>query len=366
MDNRSKEYARIRRWLWLADEAVSLGLLAGLLISGVAQQVGQWTLTQTPAWPLQVALYAGFLGLVSSVVLFPLESFGGFFLERRFGLTTQTFGGWLVDHGKQLAVGGILGLAMIELLSFFLRARPENWWIWAGFGWMAGSVLLTRVAPVWIIPLFYKQKPMQDLQLKEQLDQLLERCAIPVRGIFEINLSRTTRKANACLCGMGRSRRVLLSDTLLDRYPPEEVQVVLAHEVGHHRGHHIRTLILASGIGIFFSSFLIHRTAGAVMAPLGLAGWSDLAVLPLIGLGFGLTGLVLMPVLNGLSRRLEAQADRFALEKTGNASAFIGAMRRLAEQNLAEIDPPRWVEWLFYDHPAIARRIAMAERVPNQ
>lgn len=362
MDDRSKRYARIRRWLWLAELAASTGLLAFLLLSGIAQRLGEWTLQRVSAWPLQVALYTAILWLGFTLLFFPLDGFRGFFLEHRFGLSTQKFGGWLADTLKQLAIGGLMGLALVEALAFLLRETPRHWWAWAAVGWIFWSVLLTRLAPIWLIPIFYRQKPLEDARLKERLERLMERCSTPVRGIFEINLSRTTRKANACLCGMGSSRRVLISDTLLTAYPPEEVEVVLAHEVGHHRRHHIGILILAGSAAVGLSCFAVDRAARAAMRPLGLAGWEDLAVLPLLALGLTLANLLLMPALNGLSRRLEAQADRFALEKSGRPAAFIGAMRRLAEQNLAEIKPPGWVEWMFYDHPSIGRRIEMAER----
>ena len=359
---RSKEYARIRRQLWVAELLASLGLLLTLLISGVGQRLGAAVLRQTDFWPAQVAAYAGILWLGAALLLFPFDLYRGFFLERRFHLSDQTFGCWLKDSLKQLVLGGFLGGAVVEMLGFLLRKTGPTWWIWAALGWIFWSVLLARVAPQWLIPLFYKQKPLENPQLKEQLERLLERCSTPVRGIFEINLSRTTRKANACLCGMGNSRRVLISDTLLSTYPAEEVEAVLAHEVGHHRLRHIGILILASGAAVGLSAFAVDRAAQWALGPLGLTGWSDLAALPLLALGFTLANLLLMPVLNGLSRRLEADADRFALEKSGRPAAFMAAMRRLADQNLAETDPPGWVEWLFYDHPAIARRIRMAEQ----
>ena len=183
-----------------------------------------------------------------------------------------------------------------------------------------------------------------------------------MQGIFELNLSKTTRKANACLCGLGRTRRVLVSDTLLTAYPPEEVEVVLAHELGHHRLRHIGILILVSTAATGVGCFWVDRAIRRLISPLGLTGLDDLSVLPLTALGLFLAGLLLLPLTQGISRFLERQADRFALQQTGNPQAFIATMRRLAGQNLAEIDPPRWVEWLLYDHPSIRKRIALAEQ----
>lgn len=358
---RSKQYARFRRALWGVELFLTLGLLAGAVALGGTRFLAVWAESQVSAWPLRVALYGGMGGAAATLIFFPLDWFRGFWLEHRFGLSTQTLGPWVRDQLKQWAVGALLGGIVLEGLSLLLRKTPQSWWLWAAGLWMVWSVLLTRLAPRWLIPLFYRQSPINDLALKQRLERLLARCATPVHGIFEINLSRTTRKANACLCGMGASRRVLISDTLLSGYPPEEIEVVLAHEIGHHQKRHIRWLILAGSVSTGAACFAVDRALRMSWGPLGLRGLDDLAALPVIGLGLLAAQLLLAPVLNGFSRRLEADADRFALDQTGQPIAFESAMRRLAEQNLAEIEPPRWVEWYFYDHPSIGRRIAMAQ-----
>jgi STE24 endopeptidase len=358
---RAKAYARVRRRLGLAEFALSVGFLLALLGSGGAVAWANVVERRFHAWPLQVLLYAGGLWLLFAVLSFPLDFHRGWRLERRYGLSTQRGRDWLKDYFKQLAIAGALGLFLVEGLVFLLREDPSRWWIWAALGWVAWSVLLTRVAPQWLIPLFYRQKPLEDLRLKEALIRLLEQCSTPVQGLFEINLSRTTRKANACLCGMGASRRVLISDTLLSAYPAEEIEVVLAHEVGHHRLHHIGILILLSSLAVGISCIGVDRAIRAASVHFVLGPLGALSTLPLMALAFTAMNLLLLPALNGLSRRLEAQADRFALEKTGDPGAFTRAMRRLASQNLSEIQPPHWVEWVFYDHPSVGRRIAMAE-----
>lgn len=341
---------------------LTFGLLAGAIAFGWTVRLATWAEGQGSSWPLQVALYGGSLWLALTLLTFPFAWIRGFQIEHRFGLSTQTFGDWFKDHLKEEAVGLALGALVLEGLALLLRSSPGHWWFWAALLWIAWSVLLTRVAPQWLIPLFYRQRPVEDAALKQRLQELLRRCATPVHGIFEINLSRTTRKANACLCGMGASKRVLISDTLLSHYPPEEIEVVLAHEVGHHRKRHIASLILASSITTGLACWAVDRLLRMNLSALGLRGLQDLAALPAIGLGLSAARLLLAPLLNGLSRRLEAEADRFALEQTARPAAFVSAMRRLAEQNLAEVEPPRWVEWYFYDHPSIARRIAMAQR----
>ena len=356
-----KAYARIRRRFWLLEMALSLGTTAAFIASGWAQRVAGRVEGLADPWPLQVAAYAGLLWLATVILFLPLDWFQGYRLEHRFGLSNHTLASWLKDHAKQLALSALFGLVAVESLSLILRLSPQRWWLWTAAAWFGWSVVLTRIFPTLLIPLFYRQKPVEDPALTGRLRQFLEECGAPVRGVFEVNLSRTTKKANACLCGMGATRRVLLSDTLLSGYPEPEIEVVLAHEVGHHRLHHLGISLAAGAAATAASCLLVDRAARAALGPLGIAGLASLATLPLIGLGLGLANLALMPATNGLSRILERQADRFALEKTGDAASFIGAMRRLAEQNLAELQPPHWVEWLLYDHPPIAKRLAMAE-----
>ena len=358
----ASRYAAWKRRFWLAELALTAATFWILLSGGIAVEWGRWVTAHFSSPALQAAVYAGLLWAASLLLSFPLDWVRGFRLEHRFGLSTQTFGDWLKDYAKQAALAAGMGLLVVETLSFLFRSAPERWWIWAAAAWIAWEILLTRMGPILLIPLFYKQEPLETGSVRQRLEGLLARCGTQVQGIFSVNLSRTTRKANACLCGLGRSRRVLVSDTLLSQYPPEEIEAVLAHELGHHRLGHIGILLGVSAAAVGLSCFWVDRWARGWMPGLGISGLSDLAALPLIGFGLFLSGLLLMPVTQWLSRRLERQADRFALEQTGNPAAFIGTMRRLAEQNLAEEKPPLWVEWLLYDHPPIFRRIAMAER----
>jgi STE24 endopeptidase len=360
-------YAALKRRLWLADLGLTLGLFCILIFSGLAVRWGHWVETRAGPWPLQVALYAGILWAAAALAGFPLDWVRGFRLEHRFGLSTQSFGSWLKDHSKGLALGGLMGLGIAEGLELLLRAAPAHWWLWVAAAWMAWGALLTQAAPTLLIPLFYKQQPLEQGPARERLEALLARCKTRVHGIFSVNLSRTTRKANACLCGLGGSRRVLLSDTLLSRYPVEEIEVVLAHELGHHRLRHIGIGISLSAAAAGLSCFGVDRLARGWLAGLGIAGLADLPALVVLGFGLFLAGLLLMPITQGISRRLERQADQFALDQTRNPAAFITAMRRLAEQKLAEQNPPLWAEWLLYDHPPISKRIKLAQQwVPGQ
>ena len=352
----------MKRKFWLADLGLSLALFCVLIFGGFASRWASWVAGHAGPWPLQVAIFAGALWAISVGASFPLDWIRGFRLEHRFGLSTQNFSDWLKDHAKGLALGAAMGLLIAEGLSLLLRAAPGRWWIWAAAAWTVWGMLLTWIFPMLLIPLFYKQVPLEKGPVREKLETLLAKSGTRVQDIFSLNLSRTTRKANACLCGLGGSRRVLLSDTLLSRYPIEEIEVVLAHELGHHCLRHIGIGIALSAAAAGLSCFAVDLWAKGAMPGLGIAGFSDLAALVLLGFGLFVAGLLLMPVTQWVSRRLERQADRFALEQTRDSAAFIRAMRRLAEQNLAEESPPLWVEWLLYDHPPIAKRIRLAEQ----
>lgn len=355
-------YARWKRRLLLIETGLTGLLTLFFLFSGWAFLLQEWVLARLPGpWALQVTVYGSVCWAATALFSFPLDWFGSFLLEHRFSLSTQKFPQWLVDYAKHLGLGAVFGLVLVESLSLILRLSPQGWWLWATLFYVGLSVFMARVLPIWLIPIFYRQKPLADENLRSRLSAFVAGCGTRVAGIYEINLSRTTKKANACLCGLGKTRRVLISDTLINSYPVEEVEVVLAHEIGHHRLHHIPILILTSAAAAAASFSAVDWAARRFFFRLAIGDLSDLAALPLIGLGLFIANILLLPATNGISRFLEKQADRFALRKTRNPQAFIAAMRRLAEQNLSELQPPRWVEWVYYDHPPIAKRIAMAE-----
>ncbi|MBI1952884.1 MAG: M48 family metallopeptidase [Candidatus Omnitrophica bacterium] len=361
----AQTYARAKRRAMLWDLVFTCSFLSGILLTPAASTLAGFVTSRFAGWPLQTALYVTALAALFTCFEFPMVYHRSFGLEHRFGLSNLTFGRWLWDYAKQIALGGALGLLVVEALAGLMRFASGAWWLWALAASLAWSALLTWVMPVLLLPIFYRQYPLREGELRQRLTRFLSRRGLRVSGIFEINLSRTTKKANACLCGLGSSRRVLVSDTLVATHTPDEVEVVLAHELGHHRKRHLgvglAVTAAASGLGFYLADLAIRSWGPS----LGIGGLTDLAALPLLAWVLFLAGTGLLPATNGLSRFLEAQADRYALEATGNAPSFISTMRRLGRQNLAELSPPAWVEWLLYDHPSIARRIAMAEGFRN-
>jgi STE24 endopeptidase len=220
---------------------------------------------------------------------------------------------------------------------------------------------LANLAPVLLLPLFYTVKPLERDTLRHRLLALADRAGARVLGAYEWGLAAKTRKANAALAGLGRTRRILVSDTMLAQYSEEEIEVVLAHELAHHvHGDIWKGLIFESAL-IVAGCFAAARMLGALAHWAGLRGPADPAGLPLLVAGAGAVSLVMLPVAHAMSRAHERSADRFALDLTRNPSAFISAMRRLSAQNLAEEHPSKLTQWLFYSHPPIRDRIAAAQ-----
>jgi len=258
-------------------------------------------------------------------------------------------------------VGGVLGLGMVSGLYAILWWAGEWWWLWATVGWLILTLLLGRLVPVLILPLFYKVTRLDDPGLLERLRALTRGTGLGVEGVYQLKLSDETRKANAALAGMGRTRRVLLGDTLLDQFTPEEIEVVFAHELGHHVHRHLPKMVLVSVLLALVGFWLVDLSLRNAAVTLGYDGYADPAALPLVLLVLGVLGLILAPVQNALSRFFENQCDRYALVRTGNAAAYRSAFVKLARLNKADPDPQPLVVWLFYDHPPIRRRLAQTE-----
>ncbi|MBI4314015.1 MAG: M48 family metallopeptidase [Candidatus Omnitrophica bacterium] len=336
--------------------------LALLPLSGLALAWEQQMAALSLPWAAAVSLYVTGLALPWTWVMLPLDFYRGFVVEHRFRLSRESRTAWAVRWLKIQALAGLLMLAMAVALSWILRASPAYWWAWMALVCLVGSIALTQWMPVVLMPLFYRQRPVDRDELGERLRRLAQRCQTPIQGVYEIDASKETSKANACLCGLGSTRRVLLTDTLLSRYTAEEIEAVFAHELGHHRLHHLPQMIAVSGLSLAAAFWVMAQALPGGLRLFHVQGLQCLAALPLLALGLSAVGLLLTPLQNGISRSLERAADRFALEMTRAPRAFIAAMQKLQEQNLAEPNPGRWVEWFWYDHPSISKRVAMARQ----
>ncbi|MFL5696307.1 MAG: M48 family metallopeptidase, partial [Ktedonobacteraceae bacterium] len=313
-------------------------------------------------YPLQVLLYFLVLMLGYEVLTAPLAYYGGFVLPHRYGLSTMTLPAWLADLFKGLVLSLILEALAVEVIYLLLATQPQTWWLWTALILLFFTVIMANLAPVLILPIFYKFTPLPEGELTRRLLALAERAHTRVRGVFSMQMSRKTTAANAALMGLGNTRRIVLGDTMLDRYTPDEIEVVLAHELGHHVHHDLWKLIISQSIltlgGLYLVNLALHWALDTQHYYLGLA---DPAIMPFLLLVTAIFGLVVMPISNGLSRAVEYQADEYALQTTKMIGAFKSAMTRLANQNLADIEPSPLIEFLFHDHPAISKRLKHAD-----
>lgn len=362
---RVKRYHRTGRVLAVANYAMGVVVLFVLLFAGwsaVLRNVA-WHYTTRP-W-LALLIYLVLFGLITQAVSLPFDYLSGYRLEHRFSLSNLTLAAWVRDQLKGFAVGAALGLPALEFIYAAIRRWPERWWIICAVAFIALFVLLANLAPVLIFPIFFKVKPLENPSLTERLLELSRRARTRVKGVFEWKLSEKSKKANAALMGLGNTRRIILSDTLLMGFNEDEIAAVLAHELGHHVHRHIFRSILLQGGAAFLGFYLLHRVLDVLTGHFGFHGPADFANLPLLALVTTGLSLLLLPAVNAYSRALERQADAYALQAIPSRTPFISSMEKLAELNMAERQPNPWIEFIFHSHPSIQKRIAFAQRFPG-
>jgi len=352
----------MRRWLGIADFLLGLAFLLVLLITGwtgTLRDLAYWAAHQN--YSIAVFFYIFMLLLISKILGFGLDYYG-FRLEHRYQLSNQKLHSWLWDELKGWVVGLVLATVLVEILYFTIRQSPQNWWLIAWLVFIALFIFFAQIAPIIFLPLFYKFEPLENEELKERLLLLSERAGTRVRGVYEWKLSEKSKKANAALTGLGATRRILLADTLLQNYSNDEIEAVLAHELGHHVHKHIVKSLAVQALVTFVGFWVGDLALNYAVEQHGMfVTLSDFANLPLLVLVSTLLSFLLMPVLNAYSRHNERQADRYCFESIASVTPFISSMNKLADQNLAERAPSEWVEWFFHSHPAITKRVAAAK-----
>jgi len=361
-EDRASRYQRLKRQAGVISLLLGVLLLAALLATGLSASLRNAAAALAGGSPaLTILFYVALLSLINELFGLPLSFYTGYLLERRYDLSNETFRAWIVDQVKSFGVALALGGAAASVLYWCMRVSPAHWWIVAGAAFALLIVGLTNLAPILLLPLFYSVKPLDRDGLRMRLLALADRAGARVLGAYEWGLASKTKKANAALAGIGATRRILVSDTMLAEYSDDEIEVVLAHELAHHVHGDIWKGIVFESALILGGFYLASRVLAALSVPLGLEGVDDVAGLPLLLLAAGGVSLIMVPVAHAMSRAFERSADRFALDLTRNPSAFITAMRRLGAQNLAEEHPSKIVQWLFYSHPPIRERIAAAQ-----
>ncbi len=355
----AKEYARTNRYLTFADLALAGILLLLLVFGGFSTRLTEFL--NLPVVPSAV-IYLIILIAAYGVISLPIIYYRGFVLSRRYGLSNQNLTGWLSDLIKAGALMLILGAAVIAASYWFITLLPQLWWLFAwGFAVLA-SLILSILAPLVIVPLFFNMKPLANTELKERLEHLVRRAGVEVGGFYNIEFSSKSTTANAAMMGVGRTKRIVLSDTLLSQYSAPEIEVIMAHEMGHNRHRDmLRLFVFQSAILLvtFYAAGMIFK---ALIEPLGFSALSDVSAFPMLILIFSAVSLPLSIIATGYGRCVEAEADAYALELTNDPNSFISAIVKLTNQNLAEAEPSRWVELLLYDHPSYRSRLEYAKK----
>jgi STE24 endopeptidase len=361
-EDKAARYQRLQRRAAVASTALSVVLFLVLLVTGWSAMLRDSAASLAgPSFVPVVIVYVVFVALLSELLQLPLAFYRGVTLERRYGLSVQTTARWWRDHVKAGGIALLFAVGAALIVWSLLRWNPERWWLIAAACFSVILVVFAQLMPVLLLPLFYESKPLERPSLVSRLIALAERAGAHVLGVFELRVSDKTRKANAALAGVGRTRRILLSDTLLAEHSDDEIEVILAHELAHHVHRDIVKAIVLETALITLGLYLSDRVLASLATRFALAGKSDVAALPLLVLTFGAVSIAVLPFANALSRAHERRADRFALEMTGNAGAFVSAMKRLGATNLAEQRPSRLVEIVFHSHPPMAARIAAAQ-----
>ena len=363
MNSQAKKYNNIKLTVGITKGIVSFLLLLVFVAIGLSSSLEGVVRRYSGNDYVVLLIYVAVLGLFSSILFFPVSYYVEFHLEHKFNLSNQTFWKWIWENAKETMVGSVIGFPLLILFYFVLNYFGQTWWLPFGIIMFVFSVILARIVPTFIMPLFYKITALDDPDLKERITELGTAAGLKVENVFKFDMSKNTKKANAAFTGLGKSKRILLGDTLLDEYSKDEIETVIAHELGHYKKKHIIKNIIMGTVFSFLTFFLIAILYSKSISWFGFVTITKIAALPLLVLWGSLIALVLEPVTNYISRKYEYEADEYAVLSTGKKNEFISTLERLTDQNLGDREPHPLVEWFFYSHPSINKRISMINRI---
>lgn len=358
--HKAKKYSSIKYTLAIIDIFYILILLFLFLGLGLSRSLAINLSTVLPSY-LVIPVYILVTLFIYYLLALPLNLYRSFIVEHKFCLSEQKISDWLGDQLKQFLIAYIIFTILILVFYYILKQYPSSWWVIISIFWIFFSLVKALLVPIVIIPLFFKYKKLSDEAIRERIINLAEKMKVKILDIFEIDFSKKTLKANAAFVGWGATKRVLLADTLKDKYSYDEIEVILAHEFAHYRLKHLFKLILVNSLAIILSFYIIFITSNKFLNVFGFSTLSDIATLPVILIYFVIFGIVMQPFENYVSRRLERNADMLALKMTGLKEAFISMMEKLSLQNLADRNPHPIIKLFFFDHPPTDERIAMAQ-----
>ncbi|MEI6631121.1 MAG: M48 family metallopeptidase [bacterium] len=360
--DKTSQYCRIKYTLVIIETGYLVALLFLFTGLGLSAVLVKHLSGLVRASFLLLPVYIIVAYLAYYLLDFPLNFYQSFVLEHRFGLSNQKIKDWLKDQAKSSLLFYLIALILAGVFYYTLKHFLHSWWLVFSLFWIFLSLVLTKLTPVLIIPLFFKYKKLEDKQLRNRIVKLSEKMGVGILDVFEIDLSKKTLKGNAAFVGWGRTKRVILADTLKDKYDYDEIEVILAHEFAHYRLGHFLKLILFNSFFTVVSFYLLFIAGDRALGLFGFNSLWEIAALPVVLIYLVLLGLIMQPLQNYLSRRYERAADKEALKATGLREAFISTFEKLAAQNLADRNPSTLIKFLFFSHPPIDERIALARK----
>jgi STE24 endopeptidase len=364
LDKEKQEKAKVYEWtrrkigLWGMLVSAVFNLI--FYFAGFSSFVANWNIMSSliVVFVFYMFIYAS----VQEIIGLPLSYLSGFVVEKKYGFSNQSRGEWFKDHLKSFMVSLVFSIIIFGALLFIFEKFLNFWWLVAACFMVFFSVVISIIFPVWIMPIFHKYESIEDEQLKDSLSGILKGAGLKIKGFFREDTSRKTTKENAMLAGLGKTKRVILTDNIINNMKPDEIRTVLAHEVGHYKKAHLVKMIFTGLFFNLFAFYILHLTFTSLFPAFLTGVRANLALLPMFLLFLGLVDLALLKILqNWLIRRFENEADLEALKLTKDTDAFKRAMVGLANRNLANAYPNFWVKLIYYSHPPIGERLEMAE-----
>ena len=358
------QYHRSGNVVWAVDAGLAMIIPAVLLVSGLSSRMRSLARRLGRRWFLTVLLYAVMFTLIVAILTFPMAYYTGYLRQHQYGLSNQSLGAWAGDWIKGVALSGAGLAAVLWIPYLLLRRSPGRWWLYAGLASVPLAALLLVITPVWVDPLFNDYEPMEDKVLESRILALAQRAGISGSRVFQVDKSSDTKLVNAYVTGVGTTKRVVLWDTLLEKLDDRQVLFVTAHEMGHFVLRHTLSVIITAGFLVTVALYVVHRTAGGLITRFsgrfGFTELTDIASFPLLMLLGNVASFLLAPVVLGISRHQEHEADRFALEITRDNHAAATTFVVLQRENLAVPRPgPLYVLWRS-SHPPLAERVGFA------
>jgi STE24 endopeptidase len=353
----SKKYNNTKLVISIGKTIVSFILLYVFVALGYSNWLQTYIQTFTENQYLVFLIFVFALGIFSSILFMPVNFYTGFYLEHKYKLSNQTFYKYIIENLKSMSVGLVIGVPILLLFFFVLNQFGDLWWLVFASAMFLISVVLSQIFPIIILPIFYKILPLNDEDLKTRIRNLAKGAGIKVQNVFTFDMSKNTKKANAAFTGLGKTKRIILGDTLLNNYSKDEIETVIAHELGHYKHKHIVKNILFGTVASFLTFFIISILYKNSLSWFDFESITQISALPLLSLWAMIIGLIQSPIGNILSRKYEYEADRYAVESTLKPESFIATLNKLTDQNLGDREPHPFVEWFFYSHPSIKNRV---------